>query len=409
MAQFFPARNSCLRRMTSGEKRTSERLEKKLEDDYLVWYDVPVGPKQLHPDFVVLHPQRGFLVLEVKDWKLDTIQSIDRGLARIVTNRGLVKEKNPMMQARVYAMELCQLLQTDPALVRQGESNWTGKLVMPWGWGVVLANITRRQFESTDLGEVLEPSRVICQDEMLDSVDEEEFQKRLWDMFHVSFPCRLTLPQIDRMRWHLYPEVRVSSEPGQFGLFDDDESVEIPDIVRVMDLQQEQMARSLGSGHRIIHGAAGTGKTMILGYRCMRIAQATAKPILVLCYNKSLAARLAQVIEDKQIEHKVVVRNFHAWCSDMLRAFHVPFPDNRLPVGEKMAQMVQSTMDGVERGRIPRAQYGARADRRGPRFRAGLVSVGRADDRPRHQFAAGAVRRCAVDLPQGAGDEFQLR
>ena len=50
-------------RMTSGEKRLAERLEQKLDADYLLWYDVPVGPKQSHPDFVILHPRRGLLIL----------------------------------------------------------------------------------------------------------------------------------------------------------------------------------------------------------------------------------------------------------------------------------------------------------------------------------------------------------
>ena len=67
----------------------------------------------------------------------------------------------------------------------------------------------------------------------------------------------------------------------------------VPDIVRVMDLQQEQLARSMGEGHRVIHGAAGSGKTMILGYRAQVLAQAIAnKPILILCFNRALAARL---------------------------------------------------------------------------------------------------------------------
>jgi hypothetical protein len=30
--------------MTSGERRVAERLEQKLDDDYLLWYDVPMGP-----------------------------------------------------------------------------------------------------------------------------------------------------------------------------------------------------------------------------------------------------------------------------------------------------------------------------------------------------------------------------
>lgn len=361
MAQFFPARSTCLPRMTSGERRLGERLEKKLEDDYLCWYDVPVGAKQLHPDYVILHPQRGYLVLEVKDWKLETIQSLDRGVAKLVTSRGLVTEKNPLTQARVYALEVAMMLQRDPALVAAVGSPRAGKLIMPYGWGVVLSNITRKQFDSTNLGEVLEPHRVICQDEMTESVDDGAFQQRLWDMFHVVFPCHLTLPQIDRVRWHMYPEVRVNAEAGQFGLFDEDGGggMDIPDIIRVMDVQQEQLARSLGEGHRVIHGAAGTGKTMILGYRCAHILRATTKPILVLCYNKSLASRLHQVMEARALTPRVVVRNFHAWCSDMLTAFHVPRPDTHLPTAKKMEQMVQNTIRGVDRGQIPRAQYGA--------------------------------------------------
>src|SRR5690606_6098076 len=73
---MIPAFGSCKRRMTSGERRFAERLEAKLEPDYIVWYDVPLGPRRLHPDFVILHPRRGLLALEVKDWKLDTLRSI---------------------------------------------------------------------------------------------------------------------------------------------------------------------------------------------------------------------------------------------------------------------------------------------------------------------------------------------
>jgi hypothetical protein len=60
--------------MTPGERRLAQRLESKLDDDYLLWYDVPVGPQHLHPDFIILHPSAGLFVLEVKDWKLDTFR-----------------------------------------------------------------------------------------------------------------------------------------------------------------------------------------------------------------------------------------------------------------------------------------------------------------------------------------------
>ena len=79
MAVLIPALSTCVSRMTSGERRLAERLQQKLDEDYLLWYDVPIGPRQCHPDFVVLHPSRGLLILETKDWRLDTIQQASRG------------------------------------------------------------------------------------------------------------------------------------------------------------------------------------------------------------------------------------------------------------------------------------------------------------------------------------------
>jgi hypothetical protein len=67
MATLIPAISACVSRMTSGERRVAERLEQKLDDDYLLWYDVPMGPRNTHPDFCVLHPRRGLLVLEIKE------------------------------------------------------------------------------------------------------------------------------------------------------------------------------------------------------------------------------------------------------------------------------------------------------------------------------------------------------
>ena len=98
MATLIPSYSSCTSRMTGGERRLAQRLEAKLDDDYLLWYDVPVGPKALHPDFILLHPARGLFVLEVKDWRLDTIKSVNPDEFAIATPpQGLIKQvKNPL-------------------------------------------------------------------------------------------------------------------------------------------------------------------------------------------------------------------------------------------------------------------------------------------------------------------------
>lgn len=271
MATLIPSYRSSASRMTSGERRLAQRLEAKLDDDYLLWYDVPVGPKHLHPDFILLHPSRGLFVLEVKDWKLETIGSVNPETFEIVTPpQGALKQvKNPLCQARDYAIAMCSLLEKDQALV-QTIGRYQGKLSCPYAYGVVLPNITRGQFDSQPaLGQVIEPHLVICQDEMFLSVDPGDFQEQLWAMSHYHFGVTLSPKQIDRIRWHLYPEMRISSK--QLSFFDDVPAgtvqTAIPQVLEVMDLQQEQLARSLGDGHRIIHGVAGSGKTLILAYR----------------------------------------------------------------------------------------------------------------------------------------------
>jgi hypothetical protein len=343
--------------MSSGERRLATRLESHLEDDYLCWYDVPIGGANRHPDFIVLNPRRGILILEVKDWKLESIQSIDKASVALLTDRGLTHKANPLEQARQYSFAVRELLEADPALVGEPGSTYQGKLIFPWGYGVVLSNITRKAFSQTDLGRVLPADRVICQDEMVDSVDREQFQKRLWGMFSVAFPCLLSMPQIDRIRWHLFPEIRVRQ--GALGLEPEPPAAPtetLPDLIRVMDVQQEQLARSLGEGHRVIHGVAGSGKTMILGYRARHLAKVLNKPILVLCYNVALAARLNCMMREAGLGETVTVRNFHAWCSGQLKLYHVPPPADS---DDYYQRLVETVIRAVDRGQIPRAQYGA--------------------------------------------------
>ena len=49
MATLIPTLGNCTARMTPGERRLAERLEQKLEDDYLLWCEVPVGLKLWTP------------------------------------------------------------------------------------------------------------------------------------------------------------------------------------------------------------------------------------------------------------------------------------------------------------------------------------------------------------------------
>jgi hypothetical protein len=359
MATLIPALGSCVSRMTSGERRLVERLEQKLDADYLLWYDVAVGPKHQHPDFVVMHPRRGILILEVKDFRLSTLIRVNKQTWEIHGDLGPKSVPNPLEQARQYAHQVVNALERDPQLV-QSEGRYRGKLAFPWSYGVVLTNITRAQFDKAELAHAIEPHRVVCQDEMGEHVEPEALQSRLWDMFPFMMGGVMSLPQMDRVRWIMFPEVRVQV---QDQLFDDsDEAAALPSIMRVMDIQQEQLARSLGDGHRVIHGVAGSGKTMLLGYRAEHLAKAhtaASKPILILCYNEPLARHIARVMAVKGIADRVHAVHFHKWCRQQLVAYGQDLPAQNLPWDAFFTDMVQRVISGVDRRQIPSGQYQA--------------------------------------------------
>ncbi|CAE6935243.1 ATP-dependent DNA helicase Rep [Paraburkholderia domus] len=339
--------------MQRGERRFAERLEQKLDDSYLIWYDVRIASVQTYPDFVILHPLRGLLVLEVKDWKPGAILKADPGNWEILGPVGSKTVTNPLEQARQYTFDIVNALERDLQLIHPQGHPHQGKLRFPWTFGVVLPNITRKQFVDEMLDNAIDATRVICSDEMAESVDAERFQERLWQMFRFQFRETLTLPQIDRIRWILFPEVRISTRQQEL-LVDEPE---LPDLMAVMDAQQEQLARSLGDGHRVIHGVAGSGKTMILGYRAEYLARTSEKPVLVLCFSEPLSKCLKSWMDAKGLSQKISVRHFHGWCFDQLKAYHQPRPNEE---GEAFfPALVQRVIDSVERGQIPISQYSA--------------------------------------------------
>jgi hypothetical protein len=359
MALLIP-RLGAARFDSGGEQRLAERLGDKLEENALVWHNVPVGPRGRHPDFLILHPHQGLLVLEVKDWRIDSIARADKLQVQLITSHGLVTTANPSEQAREYMFAVKNLLERDAFLQCPPESAFAGKLAAPFGFGVVLTNITRKQFDATDLRDVIAPSRVLCRDEMAEGVDDEVFRTSLWRMVSPRLGPALTLPQIDRIRGLVFPEI-VLSDDRQRALFTDVEEDSDERLLRVMDLQQEQLARSIGEGHRIVRGVAGSGKTMLLTFRAEQVAKVATRPVLVLCYAGTLAARLEAQMQDRGIEDRVVVHTFHRWCRRMLFQYGLPVPrrEDFADDDALFAAMVDQMIGAVDAGLIPVGQYDA--------------------------------------------------
>ena len=358
MATLIPTIGSA-RFDTRGELRVAERLKHFLEENTVVWHNLPVGPGRRHPDFVIVHPANGLLVLEVKDWRLDSIVSADKLKVELLTSRGVVREWSPLEQARSYTLDVIRTLERDGELLFPEDHRFKGKSILPFGFGIVFTNITRKQFDQTDLKEVLAENLCVFRDEMTEGTDPEAFRSRLWRMVPRRLGEPLSMPQFDRLRTLLFPEVRIR----QIALPLDETMAPEPSdrTLAVMDMHQEQIARSLGDGHRIIRGVAGSGKTLILAFRAEYLARAATKPVLLLCYANGIAGRLEDSMQDRGVEDRVQVLTFHSWCYRMLRTYGIPVPSERdhPDYQERLAASVSEVVKAVDQGHIPAAQYEA--------------------------------------------------
>lgn len=103
--------------MQSEEKRFARRLASHLENDYFCWYETGVGQRPGYTDFVILHPLRGLLQLEIIDWRLETIRSANPKSFELLLNTGLKTVQNPLQQARDCTHKLTGNLEKDPQLM----------------------------------------------------------------------------------------------------------------------------------------------------------------------------------------------------------------------------------------------------------------------------------------------------
>lgn len=95
-------------------------------------------------------------------------------------------------------------------------------------------------------------------------------------------------------------------------------------LIKRLDQQQEHLATRIGSGHRLIYGVAGSGKTLILLTRAKILAQQYPHyRILVLCYNICLSSYINSIFKAEQEyigETKIQVRHFHEWAKEILQS-----------------------------------------------------------------------------------------
>lgn len=301
---------------TSGEEKLA-RLLRRLPEDWTVYFEPRVGKYQ--PDFVILAPHFGLLVIEVKDWKMSSILSVNQEVVELVPSGAAASSsvKNPLRQADAYWQTLkdeCKRSKYGRALLQE-DGDWRGNLCFPVGVLVMFTGIDRKQVVKSPHAAVWDAiftsSNTVLADKRLqwEGMEEAALVAALKPYFQpFSMRQPFNAHQIDVLRWVLFPESRLDVILNR-------DSSQSERAMEVLDVRQEKHARSLGTGHRILCGVAGSGKTVLLVARARCLAlQHPEKRTLMLCYNKVLAEWLKARMRDCP---SVTVIHFDGWAKSI--------------------------------------------------------------------------------------------
>lgn len=327
MAQMLPA--SIPDKASQGEKLLFKALEQ-LPDSYIVWYEPTI--ERLLPDFVVLGPSFGLLIIEVKGWYAGSVELASHDFFQVRYKYGdrtkIKSHANPLKQGHNYFASISDKMSSFPLLCRV-DGDYQGTLSFPIGVGAVMSNVTEAQSRSHALYPVLEQPAVAYRDELTQwlNFSSRELIARLKGMFKTDFAFPpLTNDQISTIKGILHPVTVVRELPVVESSLPDEVEEPLPmGATRLLslDLEQERLARTMGSGHRLISGVAGSGKTLILLARAKTLANGLLpRRVLILCFNITLAAHLRSLLHsdsrNPQYRERIEVLHFHSWARSLL-------------------------------------------------------------------------------------------
>lgn len=324
MAIIIPENLPSSSNTSRGEQFIFRVLRDQLPNDFIVWYEPIIN--DYVPDFVVLGPGLGLLIIEVKGWYPNQIDQIDEhGFHIIHRKQGCPEyktiESSPLRQAQNYFRKAATKF-ADYPILQQLSGPHQGKRCFPIGTAAVMSNITQEQAKSRGIDQALDSRQVIYRDEMLTwkNLESHALIQRLKSTFKVWYAHQLNSEQIDTIRGILNKSTVIRKEPATLHDYPDD--MDCQRLV-VLDYEQEKIARHISSGHHLFSGVAGSGKTLILLSRAKFLAnQPQERRILIVCYNITLAAYLRSLLhgdpQNPQYQEKIEVRHFHDWAKSIL-------------------------------------------------------------------------------------------
>ena len=244
-------------------------------------------------DFLVIWPDMGLLVIEVKGGVID-YDADARIWNRILGNRK--KEiKDPFEQARRNSHQIIDLI----------SDRVYGGDTPPFSYGYAVL------FPDCIYNGAMPPgadAAITLSSNDLNRVSEQTTKAlRHWSRANTQYV--IEKEELARVKRAVLPAFNIL--PALFRTIEEQEET----LVRLTD-EQLRLLTFLGANKRVvIEGVAGSGKTMLAKAQAERFA-AEGKKTLLLCYNKELASWLKQTIA-QELSELIHVYHFHGLCRQL--------------------------------------------------------------------------------------------
>jgi hypothetical protein len=272
---------------TQGEKALYRIIQKHTPDDWVCYAGQRLGIGTT-PDFLLIGPELGILILEEKSIPINLVKKFTTENWTVIRDGAPRIEVHPLRQARGYVEKVMQALQKIKRL-----TDSRGKLKFVAGHGCILSSIRKGEMIVSDIEKfstppmvTFDPHLVICKNELPSNRQKEsDFTNRLKQMTRLFNFDSLNDDDIQTIRGAIFPEVRAKVMA--------DEITDRNVVLESLTVEQEQMARGIGKNdktpHRQLNGVGGCGKSIILRTRVVDISRANPDwKILVTFFTRSL-------------------------------------------------------------------------------------------------------------------------
>ncbi|MFR9068756.1 MAG: UvrD-helicase domain-containing protein [Paraclostridium sp.] len=271
--------------LTPGEKSILNKIKSLYKDykgDAYLYIQPTIG--SLVPDFILIDEQRGLSILEVKDWSMGYISSINKRKVQLADR----EDDNPVLKTRKYLDITNGIISTSNDDMEFIEDNIYAN--------TVLTNISSSEIVDLKLNKEFYQKPI-------NSITSDLLRKlSIDDLFSDEY---ISIDESDMvlLRTLLFPETRIKKVKADIS------GKVIEETINALDIEQENFARRLPYGHYMVTGVPGSGKTVILIARAIHLAKENPDwKIKILTYNKSLSAKIDSILSS--IAEEIKYNNF---------------------------------------------------------------------------------------------------